>query len=81
MSGIGLSKTIKNLKKTGNALIKVILKRVRLITLPWKSSMCYIFCVGRVAQSVWRLTTGWTVRDRIDCASSFKLSPHRGVVR
>jgi len=32
----------------------------------------YMF-VGRVAQSVWRLTTGWTVRDRIPVGTRFSI--------
>ena len=37
---------------------------------------CPIF-VGRVAQSVQRLTTGWTVRDRIPVGTRFSASPDR----
>ena len=32
-------------------------------------------CVGPVAQSVWRLTTGWTVRDRIPVGTRFSIRP------
>jgi len=31
--------------------------------------------VGQVAQSVWRLTTGWTVRDRILVVTRFSTHP------
>ena len=34
-------------------------------------------CVGRVAQSVWRLTTGWTVRDRIPMGTRFSARSER----
>jgi len=34
-------------------------------------------CMGRVAQSVWRLTTSWTVRDRIPVWTSFSARPDR----
>ena len=34
-------------------------------------------CVGRVAQSVQRLTTGWTVRDRIPVGTRFSPRPDR----
>jgi len=33
--------------------------------------------VGWVAQSVWRLTTGWTVRDRIPVGTRFSAHPDR----
>ena len=33
--------------------------------------------VGRVAQSVQRLTTGWTVRDRIPVGTRFSARPDR----
>ena len=33
--------------------------------------------VGPVAQSVWRLTTGWTVRDRIPVGTRFSARPDR----
>jgi len=31
--------------------------------------------MGQVAQSVWRLTTGWTVRDRIPVGMRFSACP------
>ena len=42
----------------------------------WRSQsynyyIIYAACVGRVAQSVQRLTTGWTVRDRIPVRTRF----------
>jgi len=33
--------------------------------------------VGRLAQSVQRLTTGWTVRDRIPMGTKFSAPPDR----
>jgi len=33
--------------------------------------------MGRVAQSVLRLTTGWTVRDRIPVGTKFSARPDR----
>ena len=36
--------------------------------------MCLLI-VGRVAQSVWRLTTGWTVGDRIPVGMRFSARP------
>jgi len=33
--------------------------------------------VGRVAQSVQQLTTGWTVRDRISVGTTFSARPDR----
>ena len=39
--------------------------------------MCVCVCVGRVAQSVQRLTTGWTVRDRIPVGTKFSALPDR----
>ena len=40
----------------------------------YPSALCY---VGRVAQSVQRLTTGWTVRDRIPVGTRFSARPDR----
>jgi len=37
----------------------------------------YFVNVGRVAQSVERLTTGWTVRDRIPVGTRFSARPDR----
>jgi len=37
----------------------------------------YIIIVGRVFQSIWRLTTGWTVRDRIPVGTRFSARPDR----
>jgi len=36
----------------------------------------YIYA-GRVAHRVWRLTTGWTVRDRIPVGTSMLARPDR----
>ena len=33
--------------------------------------------MGRVAQSVWRLTTGWTVWDRVPVGTRFSARPDR----
>jgi len=35
------------------------------------------YSVGRVAQSVQRLTTGWTARDRIPMGTRFSARPDR----
>ena len=43
-------------------------------------SLIYVFiseAVGRVAQSVKRLTTGWTVRDRIPVGTRFSARQNR----
>jgi len=37
----------------------------------------YIYIVGWVAQSLQRLTTGWTVRDRIPVGTRFSARPDR----
>ena len=40
-------------------------------------AVVYMYSVGRVAQSVLRLTTGWTVRDRIPVGTRFSAGPDR----
>ena len=39
--------------------------------------VCVCVCVCRVAQSVLRLTRGWTVRDRIPVGTRFSALPDR----
>jgi len=39
--------------------------------------VCVCVCVGRVAQWVYELTTGWTVRDRIQVGTRFSVRPNR----
>ena len=39
--------------------------------------LLFITSVGRVAQSVWRLATGWTFRDRIPVGTRFPARPDR----
>jgi hypothetical protein len=39
--------------------------------------MCVCVCLGRVAQSVWRLPTGCTVQDRIPGGTKFSARPDR----
>ena len=60
----------------------VLWMRATITVVGWSSTsvcvcVCVCVCVGPVAQSVWRLTTGWTVRDRIPVGTRFSARPDR----
>ena len=44
---------------------------------PGLKGVVHLHSVGSVAQSAWRLTTGWTVQDRIPVETRFSTHPDR----